>query len=93
MLLEDDGGESLACNLQEEDGEDDKESEGLALGANLSALKSEPSVFDGNVGDGLGGGTEREGKTHRHGHPSAMGCLKGWMDAGIGLGTEVQDQR
>lgn len=49
MLLEDDGGEGLARNLHEEDREEDKESEGLVAGANLSAWKAESSVFEGSV--------------------------------------------
>lgn len=44
ILLEDDGGESLSGNLQEEGGEDEKGSEGLLVGPDMSALKAGSSV-------------------------------------------------
>lgn len=82
MLLENDGREGLSRNVQEENEEDDKESEGL-VGEDLSVLKTGTSGIYASVqvlGDRLTDGkTETKGKTHRHGHPSAMVCLKGWM--------------
>lgn len=93
ILLNDHGGECLSRNLQEEDREDDKESESLVGGENLSVWKAETSALEGSVqvlGDGLTGKTRRRRKTYRHDHPSAMACLKGWMNVLIGLGMAVQ---
>lgn len=93
VLLNNHGGECLSRNLQEEDGEDDKESEGLFGRANLSVWEVETSAFEGSVqvlGDGLTGKTERRRKTYRHDHPSAMACLEGWTNGLIGLWMEVQ---
>lgn len=83
MLLKGDGREGLSRNMQEENEEDDKESEGLVVGATLSVLKAGTRGICASV-QGLGEGstdgkTETKGKTHRHDHPSAMVCLKGWM--------------
>lgn len=96
ILLENHGGEGLSCNLQEEDGEDDKKSEGLVDGANLSAWKGETGAFEASVqvlGYGLAGKTTERRKTYCHGHPGAMDSLKGWMGEVIGLGMSIQDQR
>lgn len=51
VLLDDDGGKGHTSNLQEEDGNDDKESEGLVVGTEMSALK-----------DGRGAENKRENK-------------------------------
>lgn len=84
ILLEEHGGERSSCSLQEEEGEDDKESEGLVKGADLSASKAESNVVESSVQslgvDGLAGETtgRRRRNTNRHDHP--MVCLGRWMD-------------
>lgn len=80
MLLENDGREGLSRNVQEENEEDDKEGEGLVVGADLSVLKAGTSGIDASVqvlgGWPTDGKTETKRKTHRHDHLSAMVCLK-----------------
>lgn len=94
ILLKNHGGESLSRDMQDKDGEDDKESEGLVGGEDLSVLKAESSAFEGIVqvlDDGLAGKTRwRRRKTYRHDHPSAMACVKVWTDGLMCLGMAVQ---